>query len=546
MRVPIQLRLSQITLAVLLLGMGLVAVLTWLSVEQLYLDTQKENLTAQAKLTASALQETFLPTTPVEPYSQAANVLPGVHTRLLGEQGGVLVVLPILEAGEPTQLPPTEDATSTSPGDLLQDPEVPYSQTDNALPGIHTHLFGEQEVGEGNSSSEMGNRPVQVPLAENAVSVSPNDLLQRSEIQSALQGAPAAAVRRVASANNHRVLYSAAPVFAEDGSVIGIVYLATPLPQTRLPASIILQLIGAVVIAALLAGAVGIFLSNRIARPLEDLARATSGVAEGRLDSHLPMDSDISEFHSLGEAFNNMTANLRQSDQAKNAFIADVTHELRTPLTVINGTIETLEDGAIDDLEGRGPLLKSMESEVKRLIRMVNDLLVLTRADAGALNLKLEPIDLGDLARARCGSLSALAQPRRVALEVNVQGHPIALGDVDRLTQILDNLLDNAIRHAPEGSTVTVTIQQEGHETRCTISDQGAGIPAEHLPLIFERFYRVDTSRNRHSGGSGLGLAIVYSLVKAQGGRIIADSVEGQGTTITFWIPADENCHQTA
>jgi signal transduction histidine kinase len=488
MRTPIQLRLSMTTLAVLLLGMGIAALLAWLAVEQLFLATQSENLLVQAQLTASALQGAQLPTASGDPYLQTSNVQPGIHARLLGEQGAVVVNLPLTAA----------DA------------------------------------------------PVQVPLAENAASISPHDLLQRPEIHSALQGTPATVVRRVPSANNRRVLYAAAPVFAESNNIIGIVYLATPLPPAILPSNIILQLIGAVAIAALLAGTAGVFLSRRIALPLEGLARAASAVAEGDLSQRVPADSNILELHNLGEAFNNMTSNLHQSDQAKKAFIADVTHELRTPLTVINGTIETLEDGALDDLEGRGPLLASMQNETNRLIRLVNDLLVLTRAEAGALNLNIESINLLELARLRCESLSTLALPRRVLLHVKAEGQARVRGDADRLSQVLDNLLDNAIRHAPDGSIVTVNVRREGNEILCAVTDRGSGIPAQHLPLIFERFYRVDTSRARHNGGSGLGLAIVHSLVSAQGGRITIDSVEGLGTTITFWLPADGNCHSTA
>ena len=483
MHAHLRTRLSLTTLAVLLLGMGLAAALSWLAVEQLYLNTQRENLLAQAQLTASALQDSPLPLVPAEPYSQTSNVLPGIHTRLLGEQGAVVVTLPI--AGDGT--------------------------------------------------------PLQVPLAENTASVSPENLLQRDEIQSALEGTSTTAVRRVASAGNRRVLYAAAPVFADDGNIIGIAYLATPLPPARLPANLIWQLIGAVAIAALLAGVAGTFLSRRIARPLENLVTAASAVAQGNLEQQIPTDEDIRELHTLGEAFNYMTANLRQSDRAKNAFVADVTHELRTPLTVINGTIETLEDGAIDDLEGRGPLLSSMQAETKRLIRLVNDLLVLTRADAGALNLKIGSIDLAELARTRCDNLSALAEPRRVILQVEAWEQVNVWGDADRLTQVLNNLLDNAIRHSPDESTVTITIQHEGNEIRCSVSDQGAGIPAKHLPFIFERFYRAEQSRDRHTGGSGLGLAIVHSLVLAQGGHIEAECLEGRGARITFWLPADEN-----
>ena len=488
MRTPIQLRMTLITLAVLLLGMGLAASLSWRTVEQLFLETQSENLLAQAQLTASALQGASLPALSEEPYLQTTNVLPGIHTRLVGEQGAVVVNLPLA-------------------GDELS---------------------------------------LQVPAAENTGFVSPDDLLQRPEIQSALAGTPNTAVRRVASANNRRVLYAAAPILSETGELIGIAYLATPLPPTSLPPSILLQLGGAVLAAALLAGGAGAFLSRRIASPLEGLVQAASAVAKGDLQQRVPADSSIRELHGLGEAFNHMTAKLQQSNQTRNAFIADVTHELRTPLTVINGTIETLEDGAFDDVAGRGPLLLSMKHETERLIRLVNDLLVLTRAEAGALNLQPENIELVELTYSRCEKLSTLAAPRKVTLQVEAHGQTIIRGDADRLSQVLDNLLDNAIRHAPQDSTVTVTLRPEEDGVSCTISDRGPGIPDRHLPYIFERFYRVDTSRNRLSGGSGLGLAIVKSLVLAHGGRVIAKSVADQGATIGFWLPTADNCHPAA
>jgi signal transduction histidine kinase len=341
-------------------------------------------------------------------------------------------------------------------------------------------------------------------------------------------------------------MYAAAPVFSGEDAIAGIVYLATPLPPASLPPDLILQLVGAGAIAILLAGIAGGLLSRRIARPLERLAHAAGAVAGGDLDQNIPVDSDILELQSLGEAFNHMTASLRGSDQAKNAFFADITHELRTPLTVINGTIETLEDGALDDIEGRGPLLASMGRETRRLIRLVNDLLLLTRAEAGALNLKIEHLDLVELARVRCEVLSTLAAPRQITLRLQAHGQAFIRGDADRMSQVLDNLLDNAIRHAPDGSAVTLNIHRGKDEVMCAVTDQGPGIPAEHLPFIFERFYRVDSSRARHTGGSGLGLAIVHSLVTAQGGQISVDSLEGEGTSITFWLPADANCHKTA
>ena len=490
MLAPIRPRLFLSYLAVLMLGMGLAVILAWRLVEALYLETQRENLLAQAQLTAAALQGQPLSNIPAEPYVQTANILPGIHTRVLGEQGAVIVGLPI----------------------------------------------------------PAGNAALQAPPAENSAFISSEELLKRPEIAQALQGQPATAIRRVAAADNRRVLYASAPILAEDGTVTGLVYLATPLPSAGLPASLLLDLVGVVLAAVVIALIAGTMLARRIAQPVEDIAHAVAAVSAGNLNQRVPTESGISELNSLGQAFNAMTESLRKSDQAKNAFVADVTHELRTPLTVIKGTIETLEDGALDDTAGRGPLLASMQSETDRLIRLVNDLLVLTRADAGTLNIHLQPLDLGELALARCEHLAALAAQRQVQFAVTVaesEAPPCALGDADRLAQVLDNLLDNAIRYSPEGSTITVDVRQSGAECQCVVCDSGPGIPEKHLPFIFERFYRADASRNRQTGGAGLGLAIARALVLAQGGRISAESVPGSGTALRFSLPASGNCHPT-
>lgn len=486
---PIRSRLFLSYLAVLLVGMGLAAGLVWRAVEGAYIATQSENLLAQARLTAAALQGAPLPLEAAQPYMQTTNVMPGIHTRILSEGGAVVIGLPMA----------------------------------------------------------AGDTPVAAPAAENSAFTSAAELLQRPEIQQAMQGQAASAVRKVATAGNRGVLYAAAPIPSEDGEVAGIVYLAMPLPAGGLPASLLWQLAGGLLVAILLASVAGTLLARRLAQPVEAVAEAAQSVAAGDLNQSVPVDSNVRELKGLGEAFNHMTASLRQSEQAKNTFIADVTHELRTPLTVIKGTIETLEDGAVDDIEGRGPLLSAMGGETERLIRLVDDLLVLTRADAGALKLRMAPLDLGEVARGRCERLMALAARRGVRLEVDESTDSMkicVLGDADRLAQVLDNLLDNAIRHTAEGSIVRVDIRQTGDEIQCAVSDQGAGIPAEHLPNIFERFYRVDSSRDRARGGAGLGLAIARALVLAQGGRIEAQSAAGEGTVITFWLPLDVTAAQ--
>lgn len=470
----IRARLSINYFIVLSVGMTLAGLLVWLAVSGLYINAQRENLLAQAELIAASLQGASLPDQPTEPYSQTSNILPGIHTRLIGESGAVIVNLPLADAA------------------------------------------------------------IQMPEAEQYASLPPSELIQRPEIESALKGIPATALRKVV--NNRRVLYAAAPVHNSNGEIIGIVYIATPLPASGLPATIVLQMLGAVVVAFLMAGLAGRLLARKIATPLEELANAAAAVSKGDLQQAVSTTADISELQSVNQTFNEMVTSLRRSDETKKAFIADVTHELRTPLTVIKGTIETLEDGAMDDLDGRSSLLTSMMRETDRLIRMVNELLVLTRADAGSLSLNVQELDLTELARMRCETMKPMALLQKVELKVMGDSYIIP-ADPDRISQVLDNLLANAIRHSPENSTVTITIMPKEDGIECSVRDSGTGIPAKHLPFIFDRFYRVQSSRDRLSGGMGLGLAIARALVHAHAGKIFAESIEGMGTTITFWLP---------
>lgn len=471
----IRAHLSLNYLLVLMLGMSLAGLLIWLAVSDLYIQTQRENLLAQAKLIAAGLQDSALPIEPVQPYSQMANVLPGVHMRLIADSGAVVMGLPL--------------------------------------------------------SNEM----IQLTEAEQFASIPPSELIRRPEIESALKGIPAAAVRNVIG--NQRVLYAAAPVQNSTGHTTGIVYIATPLPSGGLPARIILQLLGAVLFAILIAAFASRLLARKIAAPLEELADAAKAVSKGDLDQAVSTNHAVLELQSVNQTFNEMVVNLRQSDETKKAFLADVTHELRTPLTVIKGTIETLEDGALDDLEGRTSLLSSMMRETDRLIRMVNELLVLTRADARSLHLNIQNLDLTELAKMRCETMRLTADRQNVELKVTGKAQFVS-ADPDRLSQVLDNLLANAIRHSPQNSAVVIQVQSKLNGVECSVSDSGVGIPEKHLPFIFDRFYRVESSRGRLSGGSGLGLAIARSLISVHGGNISAKSIVGEGTTITFWLPA--------
>ncbi len=496
MKTSIKTYLAFSYLAVVLIGTGLAAALTWLAVERIYVNTQAENLLAQAQLIAAAVQGEPLPAANPVPYSQLSNVMTGIHTRVLDTQGAAIIEL-------------------AAPG--------------GANPGTGLAL---------------------PQLAQNASGlVTPQELMARPEIAEASSGHPATAVRRVEAAGGLPVLYAAAPVLSSEGKVIQVIYLAMPLPDTQwsaLPAGVRWQFLAIVLGAILLASGAGLLFARRITRPLGQLADTVQVISTGDLNQAAPEDPSLAELTLLSRAFNRMIQNLRKADKAKSNFIAGVTHELRTPLTVIKGTIETLQDGAVDDMEARGPFLNSMGQETERLIRIVNDLLILTRADAGELNLQLKKVDLASLARSRCKQLEPIARQSKVRLIVDTSDQQAGecadiLADSDRITQILDNLLANAIRYTPENCEVRVVLAKEGSQIACRVIDPGTGIPEQHLPFIFDRFYRVDPARGRNQGGSGLGLAIVKELVESQGGKVAASSQEGQGTTITFWLQAFPN-----
>jgi two-component system sensor histidine kinase BaeS len=481
------------------LGAGGAAAATWIAVEQVYLSTQAANLLAQAEAVAADLTGQPPPLA-AQPYSQVVNAAPGFHLHIVPSQNALM-----LNIARPSDLP------------------VYFAPAGDPLGFAALDLTAVE--------------PPQTPAASGADPFPP--LFERSEIIQAQQGRPATAIRRVAAADR-RVLYAAAPVRSADGALTSLVYIATPLPasgwsalapQTRwLLGAILAGLVG-------LAAAAGWLMAANLARPLSRLAGAAEAVAAGDLAHSVPEQARLSELHSLGRAFNTMTSSLHRADQAKQAFVADVSHELRTPLTIIKGTIETLQDGAIDDLAVRGGFLDSLAGETERLIQLVNDLLILNRAGAGALQLTLEPTDLAALVRERAGRFAGLAasQGARVLVEAD-DADLWVLADAHRLAQVLDNLLANAIRHAPQ-ATIRVTLAGASDVVSCCVADSGGGIPAAHLPHIFERFYRVDGSRNRASGGSGLGLAITRALVQAQGGRIEAASVAGQGAAFTFTLP---------
>jgi signal transduction histidine kinase len=334
-------------------------------------------------------------------------------------------------------------------------------------------------------------------------------------------------------------IHLAMPVLVED-RLVGAVYLSQSLGDAlAVVGDLRSRWLLSTLVALLLSVVVGLLLSGAIARPLRRLTAAAGAVARGHLDQQVPVRSR-DEIGRLSRAFNDMTARLQAARQIQTDFVANVSHELRTPLTSVKGLVETLRDGAVDDPEVRDRFLQTVEDETDRLIRLVNDLLTLSRADSEALNLQRRPFDLAQLVQATADRLSPQAGARKPSFQVEAQSRvtPV-LADPDRVEQVLVNLLDNALKYSPPGGTVTVRVDAGPDDTvRVRVQDQGIGIPADDLSRIGERFYRADRARSRAEGGSGLGLAIAQALVQAHGGRLWLESEEGGGTTAIFTLPA--------
>lgn len=221
-------------------------------------------------------------------------------------------------------------------------------------------------------------------------------------------------------------------------------------------------------------------------------------------------------------------------------FVGDASHELRTPLTVLRSAHDLLDRHRAEPLSANGALLDDIRGEISRMERLTDDLLTLARSDQGSLYLEVGDVDLSALASDVVALTTPLAQERQVRLDfLGHEQNTVVEGDPDRLQQLLLILVDNALKHTPPGGHVTVSARGHGREVEIDVADTGEGIAPEHLPRLFDRFYRVDSARGRLHGGTGLGLAIARSLVEAHGGHLTVASVVGSGTTITVHIPAN-------
>ncbi len=278
----------------------------------------------------------------------------------------------------------------------------------------------------------------------------------------------------------------------------------------------------------------GYLLMRRALKPVDEITRSAEQITSQNLSQRLPVAPTGDELERLSVALNRMISRLDESFQYLRRFSADASHELRTPLTVLRGELEALaQKGSLYSSE----TISSALEETERLTKIVESLLAISRLDAGEARMERERFDLAELAVTTADQMRLLAEDKNVSLSCERSGSVEVEGDRARLKQVVVNLLDNAIKYTPGGGSVRLRVSSANGDASLAVEDSGIGIPADALPHLFERFYRVDQARSRQMGGAGLGLAIVKSIVTAHGGEVAVESVDGEGSRFRVELP---------
>lgn len=324
-----------------------------------------------------------------------------------------------------------------------------------------------------------------------------------------------------------------------DGETVGYVLASREAFRQSQAERLLLERVNRTVIFASLGAAglaliLGLVLANTLTQPIRELTAATEAVAQGDLQQRVSVRSG-DELGELARSFNRMSADLARSQSLRQQLTADIAHELRTPLSVILSHVDAIQDGVLPaDIE----TLHVIREETARLSRLVEDLRVLTRADAGELPMTMLSTDPYELLHKAAASHRPMAAEKGIELEIESEkGFLEVQVDPDRIGQVLDNLLSNALRHTPEGGRIRVFARKADGGIELGVVDSGPGISPDALPYVFDRLYRADPSRGREQGGSGLGLAIARSIVEGHGGKIRVGSELGRGAAFVVWLP---------
>jgi heavy metal sensor kinase len=331
------------------------------------------------------------------------------------------------------------------------------------------------------------------------------------------------------------LLIAAVPATGSDGTLYRVEVGTSGASAENTLAQVLVLLAVGLPVAVAVAVAGGFVLVRQALEPVERMAVKAEEITQHNLSERLPVVRSGDELERLSISLNHMISRLEDALHGSKQFLADASHELRTPLTVMRGELESLaQDGRLarETREALGSVLE----EVERLAEIVESLFALSRLDAGEADTR-QRFDLGELAATTAEQMSLLATDKSIGVECESAPGVIVRGDRARLKQVIVNLLDNAIKYTPQGGQVRLRVRSEGAHAVLDVSDTGIGIPAEALPHLFKRFFRVDGSRSREQGGAGLGLAIVKSICAAHGAEVEVLSAPGKGSTFRVRQP---------
>jgi heavy metal sensor kinase len=389
-------------------------------------------------------------------------------------------------------------------------------------------------------SPELSNRFIRVSRGDGSVlyvSGPPNDQsFDPARVPAFTLGARAESTRLERLDDGRSLLIAEFRAAITGGSAYYVEVGTSADPVDRFARHLLALLVLGLPVVLTVAAAGGYLLARRALKPVEELAMKAEIITQHNLSERLPITNTGDELQRLSVALNHMITRLDDAFGNSKRFVADASHELRTPLTVIQGELENLAADPSIPAELRDRIGGALE-DVERLGKIVQKLFALSRLDAGEAQAEWIPLDLAALAGATSDQMLLLAEDRNIRLTRDTDHPVLVMGDRARLKQVVVNLVDNAVKYTPPGGSVHIKVREEAGRAVLEIADTGVGIPAEALPLVFERFFRVGRDRSLDAEGAGLGLAIVKSICDAHGGRVDAESAVGSGSRFIVTLP---------
>lgn len=337
-----------------------------------------------------------------------------------------------------------------------------------------------------------------------------------------------------------KLLYVATPLWTSRG-IEGVVIVCSTIPYIQsMQVGVMRLFFFTVLFVVMLTLVVSAWSSRRISKPVNEMTRVARLIASGDFSQRVSCVSE-GELGVLASSFNQMSVALGEMDEVQSSFISDVSHELRTPMTIISGFVDGILDGTIPQEEHR-KYLEIVLSEIKRLNRLVNDLLEMSRLNSGKIEYKMVPFDINENLRKAIVAFEHSISEKGIDVQVNFEEETLmVMGNSDSVYRVISNLMDNAVKFTPQGGIITINAKRSGNKTKVSIENSGAGLSSKELNHIWDRFYQTDKSRSASKRGVGLGLYIVKNIMKSHNNEIYAESEEGKWTRFTFELDSMKN-----